>query len=689
MRAILILLLFTFSLTASAQNLGKGWKSDKEGQEKFVLAEELFYNKTYLNALEIYRELEVKYPDADILKFRIGVCLLHKTDEVDQSVGYLEAVKARNPKAEDIDFYIAQAYHLTRQYDKSLASIDLVLANKKVSPETKTKAERLREYCNNAIELEKDPVDVEITNVGAPVNTFGSEYVPVVTSDDSVMFFTYVGDGSVGGLQSYPGQPDSGGIYFEDIYMSKRDRNKWLAPEPLGNQINTVGHDAAVGLSNDGQTLIVYKDESGGGDLFLSHLDGKEWSAPQPIEGEVNTSYWEGHATFSADMRVMYFASERPGGYGGRDIWMAVLGDDGKWGGVRNMGPKVNTAENEDSPFLHPNGLILMYNSEGHNSMGGYDIFQTELTPKDSMWSEPGEAQNLGFPVNTPGDDKYFVLGLDGKHGYYSSGVAGGKGQQDIYLINGDLRVKNPRICQLTGLVTLDSVPMKSVITVRDEMGQLRTFYLESNSESGKYLVNLPAGRGYTVSCEMMGAERKTSKIDAPNADNMTRIVRDFHFFSPGYLEKMRLRDSTKKDSVPVVTTPVVPTVTQPVVVTTPPKDSTAKKPVDPSDYGAIVSKFGNAKAEGMIFRVQVAAYNFPNNYSYSHLSTVGSIDRVVLDDGVTRFTMGKFETLAEAEAYRQRVIAAGQTDAFVTAERNGKRYLLRELVELNFFQPQ
>lgn len=684
MRAYLFLFLIAISVSVSAQNLGKGWKSDKEGQEKFLVAEELFYNQNFLNALEIYRELEVKYPDTDILNFRIGVCLLHKTDEVEQSVTYLEKVKVKNPKAVDIDYYIACAYHLTRQYTKALASIDLVLANKKTSLETKAKAERLREYCNNAIELEKEPVDVKIRNVGAPVNTAGSEYVPVVTSDDSAMFYTYVGETSVGGLQAYPGIPDSGGIYFEDIYWSKRDKNDWLAPEPLGNQINTVGHDAAVGLSNDGQTLIVYKDEAGGGDLYLSHLDGNQWSAPQPIEGDVNTGAWEGHATFSADMRVMYFASERSGGYGGRDIWMAVLGDDGRWGNVRNLGPKINTAENEDAPFLHPNGLILMFSSEAHNSMGGYDIFQTELTPKDSMWSEPGEPQNLGCPVNTPGDDKYFVLALDGKHGYYSSGAAGGLGQQDLYVISGDLRVKNPRICQLTGLVTLDSVPMKSVIMVRDDMGQLRTFYLESNSESGKYLVNLPVGRSYTVTCEMMGYEQKKAKIEAPNAENMTRLTRDFHFFSPGYLERIRRTDSVQKDSVPPVTAPVTP----PVVVQTP-KDSTAKKPVDPADYGAIVSKFGSAKAEGMYFRVQVAAYNFPNNYRYTNLTTIGTIDRTVLDDGITRFTMGRFETLAEAEAYRQRIIAAGQTDAFVTAERNGKRYLLRELVELNFFQPQ
>lgn len=678
MRPVFLFLLLFVSVTVSAQNLGKGWKKDKKGQEKFFVAEELFYNENFLHALDIYRELEIKYPDADILKFRIGVCLLHKTDEVDLSLGYLQSVKSRNPKALDIDYYIACAYHLTREYDKSLASIDVVLANKKTSPATRAKAVRLREYCNNAIELEKDPVNVQITNVGAPVNTSASEYVPVVTSDDSVMLYTYVGEKSVGGLQAYPGQPDSGGIYFEDIFMSRRQGNNWLPPEPLGNQINTMGHDAAVGLSNDGQTLIIYKDQSGGGDLYLSHLDGDEWSIPEPIRGDVNTGAWEGHATFSADMRVMYFASERAGGYGGRDIWMAVLGPDGRWGNVRNLGPKVNTAENEDAPFLHPNGLILMFSSEGHNSMGGYDIFQTELTPKDSMWSEPGEAQNLGYPVNTPGDDKYFVLGLDGKHGYYSSGVAGGKGQQDIYLINGDLGVKNPRICQLTGVVTLDSLPMKSSILVRDDMGMLRTFYLESNSESGKYLVNLPAGRSYTVSCEVMGYERRIAKVEAPNTENMTRVTTDFHFFSPGYLARLR-RDSVKTDSVPGA----------PPVVVQPPKDSTGRKTVDPADYGSIVSQFGAAKAEGLYFRVQVAAYNFPNNYRYMHLSTIGTIDHTVLDDGITRFTMGKFETLAEAEAYRQRIIAAGQTDAFVTAERNGKRYLLRELVDLNFFQPK
>ncbi len=687
MRSIIILLLVATSFGLSAQDLGKGFKKDKEGQEKFVLAEELFYNQNYLAALEIYRELETKYPAADILNFRIGVCLLHKTDEVEQSVGYLEKVKTSNPKALDIDYYIACAYHLTRQYDKALASIDMCLANKKTSPETQTKAERLREYCNNAIELEKDPVNVEIKNIGGPVNTMASEYVPVVTSDDSVMLYTYVGESSVGGLQSYPGQPDSSGIHFEDIYMSKRSKNDWLEPEPLGNKINTVGHDAAVGMSNDGQTLIVYKDESGGGDLFLSRLEGEEWSMPEPIEGEVNTSYWEGHATFSADMRTMYFVSERPGGYGGRDIWMAVLMPDGKWGNVKNMGPKVNTPENEDACFLHPNGLILMYSSEGHNSMGGYDIFQTELTPRDSMWSEPGEAQNLGYPVNTPGDDKYFVLGLDGKHGYYSSGAAGGLGQQDIYLINGDLRVKTPKICQIAGVVTLDSVPMKSVIVVKDDMGQLRNFYLESNSESGKYLVNLPVGRAYTITCEMMGSERKTAKVDAPSADNMTRIIRNFAFFSPSYLARMKA-DSMKKDSVPVIV-PVV--VTDPVIPPVVVPEDTAKvvKPVDPSDYASILGKFGNAKADGMYFRVQVAAYNFPNNYRFSFLSAIGPIDRTVLDDGITRFTMGKFETLAEAEAYRQRIIAAGQTDAFVTAERNGKRYLLRELVDLNFFQPR
>lgn len=683
MRALLLLLVISLSVTLSAQNLGKGWKKDKKGQEKFFVAEELFYNGSYLNALEIYRELETKYPNADILHFRIGVCLLHKSDEVELAAGYLEAVKKSNPKALDIDYYIASAYHLNREYEKAIESINLCVANKRTSPETKTKAERLRRYCTNAIDLEKTPVDVKISNIGNPVNTQNSEYVPVVTSDDSLMFYTYVGESSIGGLQSYPGQPDSGGIYFEDIYYSHRVKNDWSEPAPLDNHINTIGHDAAVGLSNDGQILIIYKDESGGGDLFLSQLNGEEWSIPQPIEGEVNTGAWEGHATFSADMRIMYFASERSGGYGGRDIWMASLMPDGKWGNVRNLGPKVNTEENEDSPYLHPNGLILMFNSEGHNSMGGYDIFQTELSPVDSMWSEPGDAQNMGFPINTPGDDKYFVLGTDGKHGYYSSGAAGGYGHQDIYLITGDLRVKDPYLCQVTGTVTLDELPIGADLVVKDEEGKLRNFYVHANSVTGRYLVNLPAGRDYNIFCELGGFEKKVGKISAKKVVNFSQLVHDFQFFSAAYLKRVAMmKDSLSKDSVMEPSLPLL-------VTKLPPTDSTVVPKPNSSDYTSILAQFGSAKAEGMVFRVQVAAYNFPNNYSYNHLSTIGSIDRIVLDDGVTRFTMGKFETLADAEVYRQRVIAAGQTDAFVTAERNGKRYLLRELAELNFFQPR
>jgi len=683
MRVLITLLIVATSLGISAQNLGKGWKKDKKGQESFFVAEELFYNGNYLLALPIYRELEVKYPNADVLKFRLGVCLLHKSDEADAALSYLEAVKQSNPRALDIDYYIACAYHLNRQYDKALTSIEVCLANKKTSAETRSKAERLRVYCNNGIELEKDPVDVKITNLGEPVNTSASEYVPVVSSDDSILLYTYVGESSIGGLQAYPGQPDSTGIYFEDIYMSVKDKNNWTTPVPLGYQINTVGHDAAVGMSNDGQTLIIYKDESGGGDLFLSTLDGNEWSIPEPVKGDVNTGAWEGHATFSADMHVMYFASERAGGYGGRDIWMANLLPDGRWGNVRNMGPKINTPENEDSPFIHPNGLILMFSSEGHNSMGGYDIFQTELTPIDSMWYEPAEPVNMGYPVNTPGDDKYFILGVDGKHGYYSSGASGGKGQQDLYLITGDLRVKNPHVCQVTGIASLDSLPIGASVLVKDDQGKLRNFFLETNAINGKYLVNLPQGHSYTISCELNGYDVQLGKINALSSqEGMTRTRKDFPFFTQAYLAKQAApKDSMRSDSiVQPVMLPVIPIAKN---------DSIKSVPVNSSDYSSIIKSFGSAAAEGLIFRVQIAAYNFPDNYRYNHLITLGPIDKIILDDHITRFTMGQFPTLSEAEAYRQRVIAAGQTDAFVTAERNGKRYLLKDLVELNFFQPK
>ncbi|HEU4717358.1 MAG TPA: hypothetical protein VFU15_05985, partial [Bacteroidia bacterium] len=464
-------------------------------------------------------------------------------------------------------------------------------------------------------------------------------------------------------------------FYFEDVFMSFRNGNNWGEPEPLDSTVNGNGHDACIGISNDGSTLLIYKDEEGNGDIYTSQLNGFYWSAPVPLKGDVNTDSWEGSATFSTDMHTMYFSSDRPGGYGGRDIYVATLQPDGTWGNVKNMGPKINTPYDEDAPFLHPNGTTLIFSSQGHNSMGGYDIFRTDLTPVDSTFWEPSDPVNVGYPINTAGDDKYFVLATDGKHGYYSSGKPGGNGQQDIYQVDYDFHLDQSNVMLLSGVITLDDQPVHASVFIHDDAGKLSMFHVSSNSETGKYLITLPLGRNYNVTYELDSLHQKRT-LDAMQTGQMQRSVIDIHFYTEAYAEKKR-QDSLK----------TVDTSTVAVVKKLPPDSVVNEGQVNANDYTDILTRYGNARSPGLLFHVQVAAYNFPDNYQYKRLLPLGSIDKRVLDDGITRFTMGTFSTLAEAEAYRQKIIAAGQTDAFVTAEKDGKRYLLKDLAELHFFQ--
>ncbi|CAN5151623.1 hypothetical protein BH09BAC5_BH09BAC5_25200 [soil metagenome] len=658
---------------AQLADLGKGFKKDKPSVLVFSRAEEYFENESYLQALPLYRSLEPKYGTNSYLVYKIGICLLYKSDEFDKALEYLLIVKTKNPKAADIDLYLAHAYHLNERYDEAISSLDIYDASKLKNPAKKEESEHLRQYCINAKELSANPVVAKITNLGAPINTENSEYVPVVSTDDSVMLFTYRGENSIGGLQSYPGVSDSSGIFFEDVYFTSKKGESWLPPEAMDSTINGYGHDACIGISNDGQTLLIYKDEAGNGDLYVSHMDGFYWSSPVPLQGEINSSSWEGSATFSADMQTIYFASERPGGYGGRDIWEATLSADGSWGHIKNLGPKINTPYNEDAPFLHPNGVTLIFSSEGHNSMGGYDIFRTTLTPVDSTFSEPSEPVNLGYPINTPGDDKYFVLATDGTHGYYSSGKAGGFGQQDIYVVEADFDLNNVNVMLFDGMVTLNDKPVGAEINVKDDAGKLRTLKLYSKSFTGKYAVTLPLGRKYNVTYTLdNGLKPQIIVIDSTQSSEMVRKTVDIKFYTQTYLDSIRIGDSTAlisrlvKDSI---------------------RNIHPTPDISNGDYGDILKLYGNAKAPGLIFHVQIAAYNLPENYNSSHLKKFGKIDKRVLDDNITRFTLGTFETLNEAEAYRQEIIAAGQTDAFVTAEKNGKRYLISELFGLHFFQ--
>ena len=614
---------------AIALNVKTFDKADKANLDK---AEDFFLQEYYTLALPIYEDLIEKYPNETYLQYRLGMCYLKKQDAYDKAVLYLKPIAESDPDAADIKYFLGIAYHLTYQFDDAIKVFNEYL-NQKIDDEQQQITKRLIENCMNAKMLVATPAEVTITNIGAPINSEASEYVPVISSDEQTMLFTYVGKKSKGG--------------FEDIFISEKSANgQWKNPEPLGDNINGYNHDACIALSPDGQTLFIYKDsKEKKGEIYYSKLSGNSWSDPKPLLGEVNTNHWEGSASLSADGKTLYFTSDKPAGFGGRDIYKATLINDSIWGNIKNLGPTINTPYNDDAPFIHPDGRTLVFSSEGHNSMGGYDIFHTQLQ-LNGTWLPP---TNIGFPINSPDRDTYYVLSADGKTGYFSSGRPGGYGLQDIYSVMPGLVGFIPTIAVVKGTITLNNQPAEAEIIVTIQSSEETHSKLGSNSVTGEYLTNLPKGDIYEVIYKLKDAHLLKLKGDSivmeliaiENTDDFVEINKNIAFYTVDFESDIIAEEEN------------------------------------------IEEVYGDKSMDGLIFKVQIAAYNMPENYSYDRLKGLGEVEKSLLDDGITRFTIGgNFNTLNLANEHRDKVVARGQDDAFVTAIYKGKRVYLEELIE-------
>ncbi len=653
MKKLVVSIIFLFFLLNSFSQTMKTRKWRKLEKDSLTSAQAMFIDENYLLALPIFDKLQENHPKEMYLKYVTGICGLYRSDMHEKALEYLTLVYSKNKKAAGIRYDVARAYHYNYKFDEALAILEEHLKDKNLTEKDKKDAEQLIQYCNNAKILVASPVDAKIENIGDILNTVGSEYVPVVSSDESVIIFTYTGDQSIGGLQNDFNVPDSFGLYYEDVFISHKEGGNWVTPSNIGTNINTNAHDAAIAISNDGQKLFIFKDNSyDAGDIYISTVDSISWSAPEKIKGEVNTAAWEGSASLSADEKTLYFASERPGGFGGRDLYKATVLPDGSWGNIKNLGMNVNTARDDDAPFIHPDGKILIFSSEALNSMGSYDIFLTELNSADSSWSTP---KNLGYPINTPDDDRYFVLSTDGKRGFYASGKVGGYGFHDIYTVDMPDDFVKPNVIMLKGAITLDDQPLRKPIQVdmTDNNQNYRT--LNSNGIEGTYLVNLVAGHNYKITYKLEGFPDQIRNIEAMNLIGYHELIYDIKF-------------STKVDSAKTDST------SAPILANTDTTKSTTTNPFDS----------GNFSKEGLEFKVQIAAYNMPKNYKYEYLKGLGNVEKLLLDDGITRFTIGgSFKTLNDAIAHKNKVKEAGQKDAFVTAIYQGKRVYLEDLEKI------
>ncbi len=373
---------------------------------------------------------------------------------------------------------------------------------------------------------ENDSIRTEIQLLKG-VNSEFNDYAPVITADGEQLFFT--------SRRPYTDKEQAKNKEGkENIYYSLYDSEtkKWRKPVPLNETINTLGrHNSILGISNDGQRLLKYQDdEYGNGDILESFLKGEQWSDPQSISPIINSTFHESSATISPDGKTIYYVSERKGGQGGRDIWMSTKNNEGKWSDPHNLGDVVNTPQDEEAVFIHPDGRTLYFSSKGHNSMGGYDIFKTVY--QNGKWSKP---QNLGEPINTIGDDLFFVLSANGKTGYFASNR--GDKVKNIYQVEfypiekEDKKTVSsaPNLTVFKGVITdkETGAPLEAIIEVTDnEKNEVIARY-NSNSSTGKYLLSLPSGTNYGVNIQAEGYLFESFSFDLADTASYQEYVKD------------------------------------------------------------------------------------------------------------------------------------------------------------------
>ena len=489
-------------------------KDKSEFKEKFEAANSLMDDNFHEFAKEIWLELVKENPENANINYKTGYCLLKSANNKKDAFSYLNFAKNNvNERYFPLDYsletapievyyYLGKSFHLNYKPDSAIFYFNKFIESSGKKHFLKELVYHDIKQCEIAKKQLANPKNYTLENIGDIINSSYSDFSPVITADESMLFFTSRR------LRTDTNQVSNRGIYspqdgkhFEDVYVSYKNfkTNQWDTPE-LADFNRPNSNQATVSVSADGQFLYFYKDDNqGNGDIYISERDDINFYSPKKLAA-VNSPAWETHVTTSIDGNKMYFVSDREGGYGGRDIYRLVKLPNGEWSQPLNVGPPINTPFDEDSPFLHPDGKTFYYSSNGEQSMGGFDIFHTELN-EEGKWTTP---INMGYPLNTVEDDLYFTTNADGKNGYYASSHEGGYGEKDIYkVLLGDDKPSEP-LAILKGYIdpgSLPQIPAGIVIWVYDLTDGNEDLFQQytPNRRNGSYVFSLIPCHEYLV----------------------------------------------------------------------------------------------------------------------------------------------------------------------------------------------
>lgn len=487
----------------------------------------------FSDALEQFAIAHAVNPHNADLNMKMGLCHLNGRHH-HKALTYFQAAYALDNSLPRIHFLMGMGHQLNADWDKAMAEYALHRAVISRVPDTEAlynSADQRITECKNGKSLQAKPVSAQVSNLGASINSPQADYGVLVTADAARMWFTSRRAPGAGGRLN-----KTTNEYFEDIYQCDRTTAGWSAPQALPAPVNAEFNDASVGLFNDGRTMIIYRDNAGAGDLFESTRDGEVWSEPISMGEHINSPANETSAWFSTDRKQLYFVSDREGGLGGQDIWMSRWDASAQaWGPAQNLGPTVNTYEDEDGVFVHPDGTSLYFSSKGHTSMGGFDVFRSTFV--DGRWSKPA---NMGWPVNSPDDDLFFVLTANGTTGYFSSIRADGFGEDDIYRVDLLPDGRGEETASMGGGASF-AAPEKTAAVIKGRItdperasGMFATIDLidlttarsvatfSSDATSGTFIAELPGSGSYAMHVRAGGYLLRSQRIDLSAGGTMS-----------------------------------------------------------------------------------------------------------------------------------------------------------------------
>jgi tetratricopeptide (TPR) repeat protein/cell division septation protein DedD len=664
--------------------------------------------KNYEKALDIYQRILKKVPESALIKFKIGLTYLKTDDQQHLAINYLE--QAAKDVAKDFDsksisetrapieahLYLGFAYQITGKLSEALTSYknykDLVDSS---SPFYSLVNQYIAS-CSNAENQFKSPRNIKITNLGELINNKFSNFNAVISGDDNTLAYT-----------SYTAN-------YIDLFVAKKSGNGWGKPQNVTDQVSKKYYLKTCGISYDGTVLYLATDDPVNNDLFQSTYDGSAWTNAKKMDKVFNTKSNETHASASKDGNTVYFTSDRPGGLGGLDIYKSTKDEKGKWGPAINLGSKINTSLNEETPFVTSDGNYLFFSSQGHNSIGGYDVFYTDLAGDQ-------EITNIGYPLNTTGNDLFYVPGDNLQKGYMARFETSSLGKKDIY------QVDISREIILKGIIIgpeelAQTETQYSIVLINKETNKTVNTIISSEPEfsynisPGNYAVTILNDKCSPYSQDVL-ITQDYSKSEFPVEAILTLIPEP----EPQVAEVVEAAEIIPEiipEAAPViqqeiaVVAPVVePPVVQEQLIEEPkvidePKEQIIEEQIsiihEPEPELEIIEKpveiskpkptvvFENIENSKKSYSVQLMALKKPVDTDYFK-----GLENVVVTlgkDGFYRYTIGYTVSYAEASRLKEKINQAGYPSAFIKTNAFILNYTIQLMalkapVDLSYFK--